>query len=614
MNRDRGKMVLAILAIGLVAGLGAAGFLTALEGAAALFLGRMANYVPITAGSEPPLFHVTPSGDLLRWMLLVLPTAGGLVSGLITFTFAPEVEGHGTDAAIEAFHFKDGAVRRRVPFFKALTSAITIGTGGSGGREGPIAQIGSGFASMLSDWLRMPSQTRRILMAAGMAAGIGAIFHAPLAGAIFAAEVMYRGPHIEADVLLPAFTASIIAYCVFGSIFGFEALFVTPAYHFEQPLMLIPYALLALVAAGGAMLYTRFFYGVRRVMFGSLHIPNHLKPALGGLATGIIGFFLPEALGTGYGVLQSCFDADAGRSAGVAALPSFDAVSGLFLGSTTSPALAAAVVLLVIALGKIATTGFSIGSGGSGGVFGPAVVIGGALGAATGYVSQILFPALPVHPGAFAVVGMAGFFAAAANTPISTIIMVSEMTGNYDLLLPAMFVCAVAYVLCKRFTLYEKQLASPFEAPAHVGAAGRSFLTQFTVLDALSVCDRPATKTVGRDAPLDQIAAVFAETSQSHLVVVDDEGYPLGTISRELADMLEATENAPIIAGDLASPTPFVAGDDTALRVANLLTDRGLGALPAVDKDDFSRVLGVVGNKELVDVYSKLAGRDSMLP
>ncbi len=259
LSRLTGMCVL----IGLVAGGGAIVFFVMLEAGRAFCLGYLANYHPAGAGLEQPLFDFArAAGDtqVLRWVLLILPAAGGLLSGILIFTLAPEAEGHGTDAAIEAYHLKDGAVRARVPVVKAVTAMITIGSGGSGGREGPIAQIGSGFGSMLGAWLKVSPGERRVLTAAGMAAGIGAIFHAPLAGALFAAEVLYRDPDFEHEVLVPSFIASIVAYSVFGQVFGFEPLFRTPAFAFSQASMLLPYVVLAGVSAVGAMVFVKFFW------------------------------------------------------------------------------------------------------------------------------------------------------------------------------------------------------------------------------------------------------------------------------------------------------------------------------------------------------------------
>ncbi|RJP64893.1 MAG: chloride channel protein, partial [Candidatus Abyssobacteria bacterium SURF_17] len=351
MVRRVGRLLILCGLVGVVAGLGAIAFYWMLEFTKHYALGAIAGYYPPGPGGEAPLF---PEGSVPfhRWMLLFIPAVGGLVSGLIVYTFAPEAEGHGTDAAISAYHFKRGEIRGRIPLIKTIASAITIGTGGSGGREGPIAQIGAGFGSLLGKVLRLSTHERRILMAAGMSAGIGAIFHAPLAGALFAAEVLYKEMDLEYEVIVPAIISSVIAYAVFAVRFGWNPLFQTPGFVFENPAQLIPYFFLALVVAGGAALFIQIFYGVRDY-FRTIPVPNHIKPAIGGLIVGVIGFFLPDALGTGYGVVQEAF---AGRP-------------GILL-------------LVAIAFAKMLTTSFSIATGGSGGVFGPSVVIGGALGGA----------------------------------------------------------------------------------------------------------------------------------------------------------------------------------------------------------------------------------------
>ena len=199
-------------------------------------------------------------------------------------------KGHGTDAAIEAFHHKGGFIRSRVPFIKTIASAVTITTGGSGGREGPIAQIGAGFGSFLATKLKLSDRERRIMMAAGIGAGVGSIFRAPLAGALFAAEVLYRDPEFESDVIIPAGISSVVAYCLFCLVFGWGSLFEAPYFHFRNPLELGPYLILALVLVPTGILYIKSFYGTIG-LFHKLKVPNHIKPAIGGMLTGIIGFF-----------------------------------------------------------------------------------------------------------------------------------------------------------------------------------------------------------------------------------------------------------------------------------------------------------------------------------
>jgi chloride channel protein, CIC family len=604
-QRELVRLLALCVVVGLVAGVGAVAFYYMLKFADFVCMDYLAGYRLTFAAHEGPLFHTAAatSPPLHRWVLLILPAAGGLISGVIVFTLAPEAEGHGTDAAIEAYHFKAGAVRSRVPLVKMITSAITIGSGGSAGREGPIAQIGSGFGSTLARLLRLPLHERRILMAAGMGAGIGAIFHAPLAGAIFAAEVMYSQLDMEHEVLVPTFIASIVAYAVFGSVFGFHPLFVTPDYQFKDAAMLLPFIILAVVCAGGAALYVTAFYGVRRHVLHGLRVPNHIKPAIGGLLVGLIGFFLPDALGTGYGVVQSVFYGDNGR---VDVLASWSWFASLFPAGA-DPAAIAMCLLAVIALAKIATTALTVGSGGSGGVFGPAVVIGGALGGATGMFCQRLFPGIPVQPGAFALVGMAGFFAAAANTPISTIIMISEMTGNYNLLVPSMLVCILAYTLCRRFNLYQKQLPSHLEAPSQLANMATAVLRQLNVGQAVAAKRDGPPVVVSRNANFAEIMDRFARSTQSCLPVVDAEGHLTGTIdTRDIRRVIrEPGFEAIVIAQDLEIPPTTLNPMDSLLTAINRMVAVQSDELVVVDQHDSTSIIGTISRSDIIAAYDK---------
>ena len=386
----------------------------------------------------------------------VFTAVGGLVSGWLVYTFAPEAEGHGTDAAINAYHHEGGFIRSRVPIIKTLASAITLTTGGSGGREGPIAQIGAGFGSFLATRLKLSDRDRRIMMAAGIGAGVGSIFRAPLAGALFAAEVLYRDPEFESEVIIPAGISSVVAYCLFCLVFGWGSLFESPPFKFQNPLELGPYLVLSLILVAVGAFYVKMFYGTIHFFEHLKKIPNHIKPAIGGLATGLIGFYFPYCLAFGYGFAQMALRNE---------------LSVLFL--------------LTLAFGKILTTSFSIGSGGSGGVFGPSIVIGGAMGGAVGKTFHELIPSVVSEPGAFVVVGMAGFFTAVSNTPISTIIFVSEMTNSYHLLLPSLLVCSVAYLSSRRFTIFNKQVQRKIDSPAHAGDFFVDVLQSFKVKDIL---------------------------------------------------------------------------------------------------------------------------------
>ena len=362
--------------VGIVAGLGAIVFYVSTRIVEHYALGVVAGYYPEPhPGGEPSMSWLPVTGHpLYPWLLLVIPTVGGLLSGVLVYTLAPEAEGHGTDSAIAAYHYHQGQIRPRVPLVKIVASALTLGSGGSGGREGPIAQIGAGFGSLLGNLLHLRPAERRVLMAAGMGAGIGAIFRAPLAGTIFAAEVMYSSPEFESEVIIPAGIASVISYCVYGIYSGWEPLFTIPDLSFTNPLRLGPYLLLALFMALLAMLYTHSFYGTKR-LFDRLPIHRHFRPALGAFLTGLVACVL-------YFIV--------GRNAQVLAVLAFGYSS--IQNAMTQDGNVTAMILLTIALGKILTTSLTIGSGGSGGVFGPSMVIGGCGGGALGIMLHQLFP------------------------------------------------------------------------------------------------------------------------------------------------------------------------------------------------------------------------------
>lgn len=431
---------------GLAAGLAAAAFYGLLEAARYGLTETLAHHAPPLAAGEVTFFPRAAHAEPLRWVLLVLPALGALVSALLVRRFAPAAEGHGTDAAIKAYHREGGLIPFSVIPVKALSASLVIGSGGSAGCEGPVTQIGAGCGSAVARLFRLSVAERRLLMAAGLAAGVGAIFRAPLAGAIFAAEIFYSGFDIEFEVVIPSLVASTVAYTVFALLFGWQPLFAMEAQAFRQAGSLIPYLALALAVAVGAKLYIAVFRSVQAA-FRRARAPSWAKPAVGGLLTGVIGFFLPQVLGSGYGVIQQALAAG-GAQAGT--------VGTLSLGT-----------LGLLFFGKIVATSCTVGSGGSGGVFGPALVAGAALGAAVGLALSRLCPWLEIHPGAFALVGMAGFLAASVRVPIAAIVMVSEVTGNHGLLLPCMWVCGLAYWFGNGWTLYRSQVRDRSCSPVH---------------------------------------------------------------------------------------------------------------------------------------------------
>ncbi len=571
-----GKRVFYYVLIGLIAGLGSIVFQYMCQFGLYGFMELMAGYRPPTPAGETHL--LPPSGvPFRRWMLLFLPAIGGIISGWLVYTFAPEAEGHGTDAAIDAYHNRGGLIRGRIPIIKTVASAVTITSGGSGGREGPIAQIGAGFGSFLASRLKLSERDRRIMLAAGMGAGVGSIFRAPLAGALFAAEVLYSEPEFESEVIIPAGISSVVAYCLFCLVFGWGSLFHSQDFVFRNPLELGPYIVLAFVLAGGGAIYVKSFYGVQRLFAKKVHIPNFLKPALGGLCTGIIGFFLPQTLAFGYGFAQMALENQ---------LPT--------------------LFLLGLAFGKILTTSFSIGSGGSGGVFGPSVVIGGAFGGAVGRVFHMIIPGVVTQPGAFVIVGMAGFFTAVSNAPISTIIFVSEMTNSYQLLLPSLLVCSLAFMLSRRWNIFRKQVSSRVESNAHLGDFFVDVLGAIRVKELMPQIRK--VEMIPEDMSLKAFRSVFSSTRQHYFPVVDEEKKLTGIFSiNDIRSVLFTQEIGDLVRmKDIATPAIISTTPSEDLNeVLKKFTIRNIQRIPVVREDDPRVLLGMLDRREVIQHYNQ---------
>ena len=578
---------LAVL-VGIVAGLGAILFYAATRGVEHYALGELAGYHQAVrpAGESETQGIVVWNQPFRPWLLLLIPTIGGILSGWLVYTFAPEAEGHGTDAVIAAYHHSQGQIRPRVPIVKIIASALTIGSGGSGGREGPIAQIGAGFGSLLANVLKLGGKDRRILVAAGMGAGIAAIFRAPLAGALFAAEVLYCSPEFEPEVIMPAAIACVVSYCTFGLYGGWKPLFSTPDLSFTNPWQLGPYLLLVLFMILLAMLYTRTFYGMVR-LFQRLSLPHHVRPAIGAFLTGLTGFLLYWAFG---------------RNQTVLAVLAFG--YGSIQQAMNEGAAISAWVLLAIALGKILTTSLTIGSGGSGGVFGPSMVIGGCGGGALGIALHHLWPGLVPNPASFVVVGMAGFFAAAAKTPFSTLVIVSEMTGGYHLLLPALWVCVLAFLLSDEKSIYSAQVQSRSRSPAHRGSFVRDVLSEVRV-GQFFVPGQPLAAIRASDS-LETILAQLDGSGHPVLPVVDQQNRLLGAVDLEevhLAAQASYVQTL-VVAEDLmrTDVTPLTL-DDKLDRALELFIEHDLLSLPVVDDLRRRTVLGMIRRQEIGNAY-----------
>lgn len=587
-----GKWILLASLVGVVAGLGAIVFDVLGQAVVRYSLTQFAGYRPLDASGEHARFDFQPD-FFSPWMIVVVMTVGGLISGILVYSLAPEAEGAGTDAAIDAFHNKRGNIRARIPFVKTVASAITLGTGGSGGREGPIALIGAGFGAWMATRLKLSSHERRVLLAAGMGAGIGAIFRAPLAGAVFAGEILYSDADLEADVIVPAASASVIAYSVYVQSLPVESRFVPLfgaglEHTFVSSVQLPAYALLAIILFVMGAVYVKILFGTQ-VLFRRLPIFPHLRPAIGAALAGTFGVglyywfghdqHLLGSLGTGYGSLQIAVTA--AEQIGIACL-------------------------IAIALAKIVTTSLTIGSGGSGGVFGPSMVIGGCTGGAVGSTLQLLWPQVFTEPEAFAVVGMAGFFSGIARAPISTIIMVRAVTGDYGLLLPTMLVSTLTFVLSQHFRLYQNQPATRMESMAHRG----DFIVD--VLEGLQVADLyqkgRQVVLIPEGMTLDGIVHRLAYTHQHYFPVVDADQKMVGIFSDDdvRAYLYDDTLWNLAVARDImVDHFLYLTPDDDLNTALRRFTSHNLDELPVLDPERPGVLLGMLRRKETIAAYNQ---------
>jgi chloride channel protein, CIC family len=569
-----GRLVFLSLLVGIISGLGAAAFFYGLAWTKHFFFEILAGF-PI---HEPPgekLLDLNITLVPRPWLMFFIPAIGGLISGFLVYTFAPEAEGHGTDAMIDAFHNKEGVIRGRIPFIKGLASLITLSTGGSAGREGPIAQIGAGFGSWVGQLLKLDARDRRLLLLAGTAGGLGAIFRAPLGGALTSIEVLYK-EDFETEGAVTSIVSSVVAYTIFTFIYGHASIFDTPEMSFNNPLQLIFYAILGLLCAPIGFIYCKSFYGMRDKVFRRLPIKKHFIPAIGGLGVGAIGLFMPQVMGGGYAVIQEAI-----------------------LGNVAISIMLAAVFL------KMITTGLTISSGGSGGVFGPTLFIGGMLGGVVGQVAHMYFPEIVVNPGSFVLVGMAAFFAGVANAAMGAIIMVCEMTASYDLLAPLMLVSVIAQLLSPRWSIYEKQVKNKFHSPAHAADVTVNVLQDIKVGQIF----RPEAVMTALSSSMKfkDLKDVISRTRESYFPVLDDRGQPIGILN--LHDirfvLFEDSLSDLVVVGELAGPLVYLKPEDDLFKALNKFLDSGYGQIPVLDMDNDGSLWGLLAHEDVIAAYQE---------
>jgi CIC family chloride channel protein len=526
--------------VGAAAGLMGAAFFAALELIQRLLLEDLGGYRPLRASGETFLPEIGHLGHFRPWLVALLPAVGALLGGICA-QLAPETYGGGGDAMINAFHHGDGQIRKRVSWVKTLASIFTLGTGGSGGREGPTMQIGGALGSLCGRLLRVGVPEQRILMVSGVAAGIAAVFRTPLGAALLAVEVLYRDD-FESDALIPAVLASVTAYSVVISIFGESTLFAHPGRFPFVIQHLWLYGVLALLVSGLGVLFLSALRGVQRITSG-LTIPMWARPALGGLAMGV--FCVPIVVFIGWKLAQP------GQGLGLFG-GGYGAVQVAITGASWMPGgWSGAALLLFLCFAKIVASSLTIGSGGSAGDFAPVLVIGGLFGGAFGRVAQLLIHDPRIDPGAFALVAMGTLYGGMSHTPLSSLVLVCELAGSYDLLVPLMLAEGIAFVALRRRSLYHAQVKSRRESPVHRATDVLRSTRVGAVMRTISVSGLPIAArdfSVRVDADLRTAAETMLANKLREIQVTDAEGKVVGLldeadISRCYLDAADRTTN-----------------------------------------------------------------------
>jgi CIC family chloride channel protein len=592
-----GRVLLRAALVGASAGLLGSVFFACLEAVQRVVLEGWAGYVPLRAGGEQVLAESTATHAFHPWLLLVLPGIGATLSGAISMWLAPETRGGGSDAIIESFHRNRGYVRKRVPFVKGIVSILTLGSGGSGGREGPTMQMGGAIGSLVGQTLKVTDRERRILLVAGTAAGMAAVFRTPLGAALLAVEVLHRDD-FEADALVPSVFASVVSYSVFTAFFGENHLFTHAASYPFVPEHLPLYALMAIAVSLVATAFLGVLRGVQAAT-ARLPVPEWLRPGIGGLALGLFATPMVVAIGPRFG--------QPGQGLGILG-GGYGAAQLAIVGGDWMPTgWHAAELLALLGVIKIVATSLTVGTGGSAGDFGPSLVIGGLFGGAFGQAAQVLLHDPRISPGAFALVGMGTFYGGLAHVPIAALVMTCELAGSYDLLVPLMLAEGVAYVALRGRSLYHSQVATKRESPAHREEMIFDVLTGVRIGDVI-VRNRPYATFTTRAHAQEIVEKAADNAWQDVFPVVDDAGTLVGMVTSDVLRSMAANPDARgiAIAHDLMMPPVSVHDTDTLQVALVAILEHNLREVIVVDDGD--RIVGFLDEAEITRAYQSATG------
>ncbi|MBW1704902.1 MAG: chloride channel protein [Deltaproteobacteria bacterium] len=559
--------VLAVI-VGLTGGLGAVGFRYLIDFFQSIFYGAGGNLLGLV--------------QTIPWYLKVwVPAAGGLVVGPLVYFLAREAKGHGVPEVMEAVALRSGIIRKRVVLIKSLVSAICIGTGGSAGREGPIVQIGSAVGSTIGQVLRISADRIRTLVGCGAAAGIAATFNAPLAGSMFALEVVLGDFGLA--TFSPIVISSVVATAVSRYFLGDAPAFIVPAYELISAWELPLYVILGFFCAMVAVTFTTALYRFED-FFDGMKFPEYLKAVLGGLILGIMGLLLPHILGVGYGAID---------------LALMQEISWWLL------------FLLMVC--KILATSITIGSGGSGGIFAPSLFMGAMAGGFFGTIAHAVFPGVTATSGAYSIVGMGAVVSGTTHGPLSAILILFEMTGDYKIILPLMIAC----IIC---SLASGQLLTESIYTLKLARRGVNIREgkEVNVLKSISVKNvmNPGIETIAESLNLGRLAERISKSKYNSFPVVDDEGNLTGILSFLDYHAAVFDENLKdlVVAKELATrKVVTISLDDNLYNALEKITSKDFSILPVVSPDDSSKLLGILTRRDIIGAYNKAVIKKSLL-
>jgi len=524
------------------------------------------------AGYE--FFNIGQGGKYLVFLPL-LPICGMILLIPLSLLYPGEVNGYGFTKFLRKVNLEGGRVTFRTIILKILSTSLTIGTGGSAGVEGPIAMVGGALGSQLGQFFRVSGNRMKVFIAAGCAGGIGAMFNAPIAGIFFASEIVLLGTY-EMSSFIALVISSSMATVVSRAYYGASPAFPIPNYHLVNPVVEIPlYTIMGIIIGVLAVLHIKIFYAVRdRYTKASFH--PQIKPITGALAVGCIAIFFPQVMGDGYYYIAEVLEGN-----------------GILW------------VMIALVLLKIVATSITLGSGGAGGVFAPALFIGAVIGGAFGAIAHSLFPAMTANPGAYAAVGIGGFLAASTHAPLTAIFLLFEMTGNYMIIIPIMVTSVIGTVVASKF--YDDSIDTvDFTREGIDIHEGRETAIMKSIKVGKIISED--VDFVSENANVDQLLQIFSMAKDRfYFPVIDGTGHMTGIVSlQDVKNILHdqnKRENA-TVGSVCARKVICLTPDDNLYRAMELFDLKGIEEIPVVESLDDKWVVGMLKRRDVIAAYN----------